>query len=67
MEGVITRLVIEKGFGFVRGSADGRERFFHRSAMPPGFAFDLLHEGAVVRFEEEPSDRGPRAKILAVY
>lgn len=56
--GRVVRLVREKGFGFLQGS-DGREYFFHRSAA--GADFDDLTDGQAVEFEEERSDKGPRA------
>lgn len=59
MTGVIKRLVPEKGFGFVRDGA-GLERFFHRSAVVDD-GFDDLREGQTVSFEDEKSDKGPRA------
>lgn len=57
-EGTIVRLVVAKGFGFLR--AGDVEYFFHRSAVE-GSSFDLLREGTPIRFEEESSPRGPRA------
>ena len=57
--GTIKRLVRDRGFGFVRDET-GREWFFHRSAVAGG-AFDQLNEGQRVSFEEEPSNKGPRA------
>lgn len=59
MTGVIKRLVPEKGFGFVRDGG-GLERFFHRSAVVDD-RFDDLREGQTVSFEDEKSDKGPRA------
>lgn len=59
MTGVVKRLVIEKGFGFIR-TPDGVERFFHRSAVVDD-QFDDLREGQSVSFEEESSQKGPRA------
>lgn len=56
--GTIKRLVSDKGFGFVK-AGNGTEFFFHRSAAAD---FDDLREGQAVRFEEESSPKGPRAK-----
>lgn len=58
MNGKVLRILKDKGFGFVRGD-DGVERFFHRSAVATGF--DRLNEGTVVTFEDESSNKGPRA------
>lgn len=61
MKGTVRKLQAEKGFGFIRPESHGEpDRFFHRSAMN-GFVFEHLHEGARVEFDDEPSERGPRA------
>ena len=57
--GTIARLLIDKGFGFIRDE-DGIEHFFHRSAVR-GVAFELLREGQNVEFTTEESGKGPRA------
>jgi CspA family cold shock protein len=56
--GVIKRLVRDRGFGFIKDDG-GREWFFHRSAVQG--SFDDLKENQRVSFDEEPSDKGPRA------
>jgi CspA family cold shock protein len=55
--GTIARIVRDKGFGFVREG--GRDLFFHRSCCVQ--IFDDLQEGETVLFEEEESQKGPRA------
>ncbi len=57
--GTIARLLIDKGFGFIRDEA-GLEHFFHRSAIR-GAVFELLREGQRVEFTIEDSPKGPRA------
>jgi len=57
--GTIARLLIDKGFGFIRDEA-GLEHFFHRSAVR-GAVFELLREGQRVEFVVEESQKGPRA------
>jgi cold shock protein len=59
MNGMIKRLVRDRGFGFIRDD-NGQEWFFHRSAVRDG-SFDQLNEGQRVSFEEEESAKGPRA------
>ena len=60
MEGTIARLLLEKGFGFIKEAETGREFFFHRSSCR-GFTFETLKEGFKVEFDEEASSKGPRA------
>ncbi len=56
-EGTVKKIVADRGFGFISGE-DGKEYFFHRSAIPN---FDDLRGGERVKFETEPSPKGPRA------
>jgi CspA family cold shock protein len=58
--GTIARLLIDKGFGFIRDDQNGIEHFFHRSAVR-GAVFELLREGQRVEFSPEESPKGPRA------
>jgi cold shock protein len=62
--GVVKRLVLDKGFGFVR-EPGGTEYFFHQSAMR-GTAFEDLREGDAVRFQPNPhpNPKGPRADLV---
>ena len=57
--GTIARLLIDKGFGFIRDES-GVEHFFHRSSVR-GAVFELLREGQRVDFSTEDSPKGPRA------
>ena len=57
--GTIARLLIDKGFGFIRDES-GVEHFFHRSAVRQT-VFELLREGQRVEFAVEESPKGPRA------
>ncbi len=57
-DGTIKRIVRDRGFGFIR-SERGDEYFFHRSGSESDF--DRLAEGQRVTFDEERSDKGPRA------
>ena len=64
MHGTVSRLSPERGFGFIEAT-DGREFFFHRSALH-GVEFEELASGVGVEFEvgHEPGDEvgeGPRA------
>ena len=57
MQGRISDLVIDRGFGFISGE-DGREFFFHRSALQ-AVEFEELAIGTPVVFQvsdDEPGD-----------
>jgi cold shock CspA family protein len=56
MTGTVTKVLLNKGFAFVRGEQDGISRFAHAHDFEPAIAFDTLREGKGVTFE--PS-RGP--------
>ena len=57
--GTIARLLIDKGFGFIRDES-GMEHFFHRSSVRDT-TFEMLREGQRVEFTPEDSGKGPRA------
>ncbi|MDD5496201.1 MAG: cold shock domain-containing protein [Candidatus Omnitrophica bacterium] len=58
-KGTIKKLVRDRGFGFI-SDTDGREVFFHQSALVET-TFNALNEDQKVEFEVEKSDKGPRA------
>jgi len=62
MTGTITRMVTEKGFGFV-AAQDGSEYFFHQSACTET-RFDDLRQGQAVTFEKGHGPKGPRAEAV---
>jgi len=62
--GVITKIVRERGFGFLRDGA-GIERFFHRNDVSGG-DFDALEVSQPVRFTPDPTATGPRPIARAV-
>ena len=59
--GSIARLVRDRGFGFIK-TENGKDLFFHTSALPAG-VFDTLQEGQQVSYDQEadPRGRGDRA------
>ena len=59
MEGKIKRLIRDRGFGFINVE-DGKDVFFHRSALTEG-DFDALEEGTSVEFDIEKGPKGSRA------
>lgn len=65
MTGVVFKLYLNRGFGFVRG-ADGVSRFMHATSVVPPEAFDRMHEGVKVEFTptvvaNDPKGNGYRA------
>lgn len=60
-QGVIKKLISDKGFGFIAGEKD--ELFFHHSAVE-GNAFETLREGQTVEFEVGSGPKGPRAESV---
>ena len=59
MKGEIKRLIRDRGFGFITAE-DGKEVFFHRTALAEE-DFDALEEGTHVEFDLERGPKGPRA------
>lgn len=60
--GTIKNINRDKGFGFIR-DADGREYFFHRSALK-NITFEELQLQQQVTFEEGEGPKGPRAEDI---
>jgi CspA family cold shock protein len=58
--GTIKKVVADRGFGFITAE-DGKEYFFHRSALQAPLDFDSLRGGERVSFEVEAGPKGPRA------
>lgn len=54
--GTIIKFLDEKGFGFIKPDEGEEEIFFHHTAFE-----GEPREGMNVEYEEEASDRGPRA------
>lgn len=61
MNGVIKRMVADKGFGFIAEDGTAVEHFFHRSACE-NTRFEHLREGDAVTFESADAAKGPRAE-----
>ena len=52
-----------KGFGFIAGGEQGKDLFFHLSAVKET-TFESLFEGQSVEFESEMGPKGMRASIV---
>ena len=64
MKGKFRRLIRDRGFGFIT-TEDGKDVFFHRSALAGG-DFDSLVEGTDVEFDLESGPKGHRAVNVRV-
>ena len=61
--GSITRIVSDRGFGFIKAS-DTEEVFFHSSSVDEP-TFDELREGQTVEFEVEADPKQPNRSRAA--
>ena len=64
MKGTISRLVRDRGFGFIK-SDDGQETFFHRTAVQDA-SFDTLRGDETVEFDMGTDARSGRERAVAV-
>lgn len=62
-QGTIKKLVLEKGFGFIRDEKG--DIFFHHSSVEDG-GFDALHVGQSVQYDENDGPKGRRAENVKV-
>lgn len=62
MNGVVSRVFPDKGYGFIKGE-DGKEYFFHRSALK-NIAFTAIQKDAEVTFEDADTAKGLRAEDI---
>ena len=65
MTGTISKVIPDKGFGFIQGE-DGQEYFIHRSAVRDGSVFEQLREGQPIVFDAGRGDKGLRAENVRV-
>jgi cold shock protein len=57
MKGTIKTLT-DRGFGFITPEGEGKDLFFHSSALV-GVAFNELNVGDAVEFEAQPDPKNP--------
>ena len=62
--GTVKMVATDRGYGFVTAD-DGRDYFFHRSAVEPPLQFETIRGGDKVRFEVESDPKGPRARNVS--
>ncbi|NIA02578.1 MAG: cold shock domain-containing protein [Nitrospirae bacterium] len=59
-EGVIARLVSDRGFGFISREGEEKDLFFHSNELVD-VEFNDLNEGDKVTFEVADGPKGPNA------
>ena len=62
--GNITRIVRDRGFGFIQTSDSSEDVFFHSSSVDQP-TFDELSEGQTVQFDLEPDPKQPNRRRAA--
>ena len=62
--GNITRIVRDRGFGFIQTSDSSEDVFFHSSSVDQP-TFDELSEGQTVQFDLEPDPKQPNRSRAA--
>jgi len=62
--GVIKRIVVARGFGFLAVPDAREEFFFHQSAVVDA-RFETLREGQAVTFVATKGAKGPRAEAVS--
>ena len=63
-EAFVSKLVREKGYGFLTAN-DGRELYFHGNSVL-GEGFSRLELGTTVSFVEERGEKGPQASTVRI-
>lgn len=63
--GIVKKIVLDKGFGFIKADNGGSEFFFHRSAVLD-YDFAKLKEGQRVSFTIGKGAKGPRAENVSI-
>lgn len=64
MQGTISKIIHDRGYGFIYVEGQEGNIFFHRSQISEGLDFDKLKEGQIVNFDLETTEKGPQAVNL---
>lgn len=64
MEGVVHRVVADRGFGFVRENDKRSDAFFHFKDLTGGLVFDDKLVGTTVEYSTEETAKGVRARNI---
>ncbi len=65
MRGMVSKLFLDRGYGFIAADGDGHEVYFHQNSILDG-RFEKLEVGSKVRFAEEDGEKGPQASTVHV-
>ncbi|MCX6779401.1 MAG: cold shock domain-containing protein [Candidatus Magasanikbacteria bacterium] len=60
MKGIVKTIVADKHFGFITPEDGSKDVFFHETGLQ-GVQFSELKSGDAVNYDEEQSEKGPRA------
>jgi CspA family cold shock protein len=61
MIGVITKVVGDRGFGFIRRTDGEADVFFHHRSLDRTLIFSSALVGESVQFDVQQNEKGPRA------
>ena len=64
MKGIIKSIIADKHFGFITPEDGSKDVFFHESGLQ-GIQFSEIKIGDAVSYDEEKTDKGPRAINVA--
>jgi len=64
-EGVIARLIADRGFGFISREGEEKDLFFHSNELVD-VEFNDLNEGDKVTFEVADGPKGPNATKVSL-
>lgn len=63
MTGVVTRVFLSKGYGWILGD-DNQSWFLHATDFSPPSAYNFVREGQKVTFECDQTEKGLRARNI---
>ena len=65
MKGTITKIVSDRGFGFIKPEEGEKDLFFHARSVVGDVVFDDLKDGDEVSYDIEEGPKGPAAVNVA--
>lgn len=64
--GAVTRVIYDKGFGFIYCAQTGQEYFFHINEVENCSSIDQITRGQGARFTHGKTPKGPRATSVTI-